>query len=383
MSQIYILYLTALLMDMAVAGLVFAIGRRAAELGATATELGLLGAVWFGAYTALALVTGRISDRVGRRKVAITGCVLAAVIALACAYTTRVSYLLSLTLLFGAGVAGFWPSVIAWLSERASGARLAGRLTRFSVAWNIGLLLGFGIAGELYRHGPRLAFFTSSGVIVVTIALLLLPAREAKDAARPAVAPYHESVPKGRGFRKTAWLANFAVNFALAGTVALFPQLATHLAITADVHGALLALGRGAALVSFVALELLKFWRTRLWPLWVAQLVCVAGIAWVGWADRTWMFAAAFVVTGVVSGYAYQASLLFTLEEISERGKGGGFHEAMVGSGMFLGPILAGWVGSESAMRAPYFFCAAALAFFVVVQVALVAWRRKSARVPV
>jgi MFS family permease len=156
MNQLNLLYLTALLMDMAVAGLVFAIGRRAAELGASATQLGLLGSLWFGAYTALTLVTGRVSDRVGRRQVAVTGCVVAGAFALACAYTTNVGVLLALTVLFGAGVAGFWPSVIAWLSEGAHGARLAGRLTRFSVAWNIGLLLGFGIAGELYRHGLRL-----------------------------------------------------------------------------------------------------------------------------------------------------------------------------------------------------------------------------------
>jgi MFS family permease len=299
---------------------------------------------------------------------------------LACAYTTNVGVLLALTVLFGAGVAGFWPSVIAWLSEGAHGARLAGRLTRFSVAWNIGLLLGFGIAGELYRHGQRLAFFTSTGVIVVIIALLFVPAgveASVSDASGNAAGTAATTPPKGRGFRKTAWLANFAVNFALAGVVALFPQLATHLGISPELHGALLALGRGAALASFVVLELLKFWRTRLWPLWVAQLACVAGVAWIGLAERTWMFALAFAITGAVSGYVYQASLLFTLEEIAERGKGGGFHEAILGSGMFLGPILAGWVGNESAMRAPYFFCAVVLALLVAVQTGLVLWKRR------
>ena len=73
MTQLQILYLVSLLMDMSVAGVVFAIGRRAAELGASAAQLGWLGAVWIGVYAVVALVMGRYSDRVGRRKLAIIG----------------------------------------------------------------------------------------------------------------------------------------------------------------------------------------------------------------------------------------------------------------------------------------------------------------------
>ena len=66
-----------------------------------------------------------------------------------------------------------------------------------------------------------------------------------------------------------------------------------------------------------------------------------------------------------------------TLEEMTEKGKGSGFHEAMVGSGMFFGPVLAGWVGIHDSLRAPYFFCAAVLAALIVLQMALVASRRR------
>ena len=65
MNQLPILYLVSLLMDMSVAAVIFAISRRAAELGASASDLGWLGAVWIGLYAVLALVTGRVSDRVG------------------------------------------------------------------------------------------------------------------------------------------------------------------------------------------------------------------------------------------------------------------------------------------------------------------------------
>src|ERR1022692_2881786 len=131
MSQLQILYLVSLLMDMSVAGVTFAISRRAAELGASASQLGWLGAVWIGVYAMLALVTGRFSERVGRRKLAIIGCLIAAGMALVCSLTTRVGWLLVFSALFGAGLSCFWPSLIAWLGEGLSGHKLAARLTAF------------------------------------------------------------------------------------------------------------------------------------------------------------------------------------------------------------------------------------------------------------
>jgi len=377
MSQLYILYLAALLMDMSVAGVTFAISRRAAELGASASNLGWLGAVWIGVYALLALATGRFSDRVGRRRLAIGGCVVAATMAFMCSLTTRIGLLLVFSGIFGSGLACFWPSMIAWLGEGLSGHKLAARLTVFGVAWNIGLLAGYALTGVLYERGPELAFYVSGGVILCVALLLLLPAHADTDSGLPALDTPLSTVPKGRGFRKTAWLANFATNFALSGTLALFPQLATHLGIGADVHGALLAAGRAAALVAFVALQFLMFWRTRLWPLWVAQLACAASLVWIGLASATWMFAAACIIGGLVSGYAYQASIFFTLEEMTEKGKGSGFHEAVVGSGMFFGPMLAGWVGSNHSLRAPYFFCAGIQTALVMLQMLVVAGRRK------
>jgi MFS family permease len=378
MSQLQILFLAALLMDMSVAGVTFAISRRAAELGARASELGWLGAVWIGVYAMLALVTGRFSDRLGRRRLAVVGCVIAAGMALVCSLTTRVGLLLVFSAIFGGGVACFWPSIIAWLGEGLAGHKLAARLTMFGVAWNIGLLLGFALTGVLFKHGPKLAFYASAGFILLIVVLLLLPTKQTPGGLGSDRDQALTSIPKGRGFRKTAWLANFATNFALAGTGALFPQLATHLGIGADVHGALLAAGRGAALATFVSLQWLMFWRTRLWPLWIAQLGCAASLVWIGLANTTWMFAAAWIIGGVVSGFTYQASIYFTLEEMTEKGKGSGFHEAVVGSGMFFGPMLAGWVGSHHSLRAPYFFCAAAQTALIVAQLLLVRMRRRS-----
>ncbi len=360
--------------DMAVAGVSFAVTRRAAELGATAGELGLLGATWIGTYALCALVAGRVSDRLGRQTVARFGCAVAAVMTMACAFTTHVGVLALLMSVFGAGLAGFWPTAIAWLSEGAGGS-LNARLARFSVAWNLGLNIGFVETGLVFKRWPVAAFFVASGVIASVIGLLSLPARKSNDADSPAVRPYH--VPAGRGFRKTAWLANFALSLTTAGAGSMFPKLATSLDIGADVHGSLSAIGRAAALAMFLLLPTLRFWRTRLWPLWVAQFIAAGSLALIGCANATWVFALAFAISGAVSGYTYQASVFFTMEEMTEKGKGGGLHEAVLGIGMALGPLLAGWVGSHCSLRSPYFFCAGVLVVLIAAQMVLVFVRRR------
>jgi MFS family permease len=128
----------------------------------------------------------------------------------------------------------------------------------------------------------------------------------------------------------------------------------------------------------FLILPHIHFWQTRLWPVWVAQAVSVLAVVCFALASHTWWFALSLFVGGLMLGFNYQASIFFTLEEMSEKAKGSGVHEATLGAGMFFGPLLAGAVGDKLSLRAPYFFCAGFLLFWIVVQMAIVVWRRRS-----
>ena len=379
LKQRHIIYACATLMDFTVAAISFAITRRAAELHATGLELGWLLAMWSLVYAVAVLVTGRWSDRLGRRRIAAGGAGIAALLVLACAFTTNVPLLLVLTGGFGAAISGFWPPLISWLSEGApNSAILSARLCKFSIAWTIGLLSGSAATGFVFQRWPAFAFYIPTGMLALIVVLLALPvAPDTAPAETPGQLP-EVIIQKGRGFRKTGWLANFALTLAFCGVVALFPQLATTRGISSDVHGSLIALSRAGGLVVFLIFPHLRFWRTRLWPLWLAQLAAAAGALAIGRGNATWVFAAGFAVIGFVSGYTYLASIFFTMEELTEKGKGSGFHEAVLGAGMFLGPVAAGWVGEHYSMRAPYYFCAAVLTALVGAQMVLVFWRRQS-----
>ncbi|MCX7886256.1 MAG: MFS transporter [Verrucomicrobiae bacterium] len=375
LNQLHILYAVSLLMDMAVAGLMFAISRRAAELGASAAALGLLGATWQVFYVAASLISGRLSVRVGRRNLAVVATVVTGVIALLCGQTTKVGLLVVLTAMFGFGLGFFWPPVIAWVGDGASGAQLHRRLTWFGIAWNIGLLLGFALTGWVFRRWLQLAFDIPTVALSLIALLLLLPARQHHQPVHNPVSASTAHV--GAGFRRTAWLANFGVRVVVAGVAALFPQLATQLGIPADAHGGLLAVVNATAIVVIVAMELLVFWRTRLWPLWLVQALCALAAATIGLGHSATSFLPAFAVIGLAAGYSYQASIFFTLEEMTEKGKGSGVHEAFLAGGLFVGPLLAGWAGNQFGLRAPYFCCAATLLAIMAAQIAVVILQRR------
>lgn len=378
----HIIYVCSMLMEMSLAGVTFSFPRRAAELHASSNVLGALGAVWIGTYALAAYGNGAIAKRLGRGNIARGGCFLCLLASLAFAYTTNTAGLLALSVVFGIGLAGFWPSVISWLGEDAPDPNtLNSRLASFSISWNLGFLAGYAMTGQLFERSPKTAFFVPAAVFGVIILLLWYSERVAKKT--PAVTPTLQPtatlppVPKGRGFRKNAWLANFALCFCVTGVIAMFPQLATSLNISPAVHGAMLAGHRCAALFAFIALQALPFWRTRLWPLWLAQIVAAFMLAWFFWADANWMFYVAFAVTGAVSSYTYQASIFFSLQETTEKGSGGGLHEAVLGSGMASGSLAAGWVGQHYSLRSPYIFCAGMFVLFVVAQMLIVYWRRR------
>jgi MFS family permease len=177
----------------------------------------------FGCYAAglvpALLLAGGLSDRLGRRRVAIPGIVLSGLASLAFAFAGD-----SLTLLFTARflqgvVSGVVFSVgSAWVGELslASGEGAGGR--RAAVAMTAGFALGPLTSGLLGEFGPAptvLPYLVHTALVAVGLALAL-PLPETVDlvAARRTGGEHHAAVPliqPGDGFRVATVLAPVAV----------------------------------------------------------------------------------------------------------------------------------------------------------------------------
>lgn len=360
-------------MDFTVCGINFAITRRAAELGASALQISLLTGGFFAAYVLGALILGHYAERWNRRRTALAGATVTVLGGVVCALTTNVSVLVGTVGAMGFSWGAFWPPLMAWLSEGANGGALSRRLARFSIAWNLGALLGFGVTGKLFKIHPTLAFTLTIVAGMAIIVLLMIPTRPMPRETLPAD---HQPIPRGRGFRINGWLANFGVTSLIGATTALLPKLATNLDIPADQHGGLLSLSRGMALVGFWALHHLEFWRHRLWPLWLAQTAAAMASVLFVIGTQSWEFAIATAVIGAASGYSYLASIYFTLEETAAKTRGSGFHEAILGSAFFIGPLAAGALADAFSLPVAFVVVSWFVVMLVVTQILVAAKRR-------
>jgi MFS family permease len=87
------------------------------------------------------------------------------------------------------------------------------------------------------------------------------------------------------------------------------------------------------------------------------------------------VFGVAFAVAGMGAGVTYVSSLYYSLEgHAVSRGARAGIHEAVLGSGVFLGPLFGGFVAEIFGLRAPYIM--SALVFVAVAIAVYMGWRQ-------
>jgi len=373
------LYLIAWLTDCALILFVFSVTRVLAEQQASPWTLGTLGAAFFLASALSSTLAGRLSDRVGRKVVAISGAIglVASLLVLLLveggAWRFYVAYACA-----GISVGHVYPPVIALLSQCAGPREASRRFLRFGLAFNLGILFGQVGGGWLYDHlSPTAPLLTATGLAVATVLCLcgvsdrVGVAREgASGETEPEVGPQERA--SARRFIRLAWLANCAGMFSMSTLWFLFPSLAVSLGIPAEEHGMVLGVGRATVMCVYLLMHAVPIWHHRFRFSVAAQLLGLAGMLMVCVGDRSAAMAMGVVLLSVLLGYNYFASLYYNRSGHVEGGKGAAFglNEAFLSMGAGGGSLLGGWAASEMGQRAPFQIAAAVIVVGLCVQVA-------------
>ncbi|EGD54737.1 MFS transporter [Gordonia neofelifaecis] len=126
------------------------------------------------------LVSGRLSDRYGRRPVMIPGLVVAAAGTLALGYSPGIWVALGLTAVAGLGSGLFAPTHQAALGDMLAGRRRGGSaLAAYGMASDLGAVSGpivTGVIADTVGFGP--AFLVTGGVVVLALVMWLVVPRE-------------------------------------------------------------------------------------------------------------------------------------------------------------------------------------------------------------
>jgi len=367
------IHATAFLLDAASFAVAFSLSWHAERAhGAGFEILGYLGAASAFAYAVLTPIAGVWSDRFGAERVyrtALVAYILSLSIPLA---SGSLAALFAMSAAGGAILAFFWPPLWHRLSRLAPGPALGPSVGVFNVAWCLGIVAGPIAAARAYdARGFRAAIVAGAAFAVAGLAILGARFPEPSDPPRPDPIPLADP-RRARTFLAIGRVANFTGYFVVADLARLFPRFASHYSIPVVTAAELVAVIYAAQAVAFVILRFFRRWHYSLGTLVATQGIAAAALAAMPFVRSTGAVAAIFAVAGATAGLAYYSSIYYSLALRVEEGRLSGLHEAILGMGACLGPLLGGWIGAATRLPyVPFAFPAVVLAGTVAVEVAI------------
>ncbi len=375
-TRIFFVYFPALLIDFAFSSVLTNSAFYSSYLSLSSTFLGILVAIVTAFYAFLAIPLGKLSDRIDRTLMLYAGCILISIVSIVIPLCYKKIHLLLIFPLLGVGIALFWPTYEAWLAEREGEGTLLHRVMLFNLFWSIGITMGPTVSGYLYQDdAPFRPFYLACALGLLTLAVVLLSkSSQTRADSEPQQLTQTLFPPPEvrRRYLNIARCANFASYFALAVLRWLAPKLTKEMGIPTVVYGNLmLTLGSFQTLTFlFLGTGYSTRWHYRLSPMVITQVLAILSFVVLWRVQHIFVWFIAFVIIGISVAFSYFGSLYYGLDQHTDKGNKSGWHEAVLGFGSLLGPLICGIAAdSEFGMQSPYLVCAVVLLGAIFVEV--------------
>lgn len=244
-----------------------------------------------------------------------------------------------------------WPMVESFLSGGRSGAALRRATGLFNISWSSALVVAFVAMSPLLESAPLLVILLLGGVHLGCIALLAwfpaFPAEHIHEHHEPHPPVYRSLLSVMRLLLPTSYVLYSALNPYL-------PVAFERLGIDKSMHTVVAAAWLLARVVTMVLFERLSGWHERWWVPIVGGLVLMVGFAATVLSPRLvdpftqegagaalGVAVTGLVLFGVGMGVIYCAAIYYAMEVGSAEVDAGGTHEALIGVGYTLGPVIA------------------------------------------
>jgi predicted MFS family arabinose efflux permease len=245
-----------------------------------------------------------------------------------------------------------WPTLEAMVSEQETTEGLIRRIGVYNQVWAGAAALAYCTGGMLFEVlGRRSIYWLPIGLHGIQLLMLLWLMSRAPAGRRvevelapegsrhPEPAAFHPSFHP-HTFLKLAWLAIPFSYIAINTLLAVIPGLALRLQLSTAESGAFCSIWFFVRLGTFLLLWRWTGWHYRFGWLAGACAGLVVSFATLLLAERLWVLIFAQIIFGLAVGLIYYSSLFYSMDVGDSKGEHGGFHEAAIGSGIFLGPAI-------------------------------------------
>ncbi len=224
----------------------------ASDLGATTVQVGMINAGFMVAAALLSLPLGLVSDRLGRRRLILSGMAISGLTSLLL-LLVRTPLEVGLVYLFsGIGLACFSPSMMSYVGDVSPPPFLGRAYGWYTSSLYLGMAAGPGLGGAIAAGGFRTAFLVSAAVIGAG----LIAGAGRMPAPEPVIRP--GTADPAADFREIAgnrtviacWVATFFSTYAWGALFAFFPLYARNAGISVT-HTGLIFTCQAAANAAF------------------------------------------------------------------------------------------------------------------------------------
>lgn len=237
-----------------------------------------------------------------------------------------------------------WPLVESYTSGGRKGERLRTAIGRFNMTWAAALVIIFWAMAPLVEVRPLVVI---AGVGAVHLLSLILLSWFPRDPAAHA-SEHHEPHPPVYARLLNVSQVLLPMSYLVIGAVQpLLPRLCEHAGVPAAWQTPLASLWLIARLVTFAVMERWHAWHGRWWTpaagaflLIVGAGTAVASALLPAGSTGALGLGAGLVLLGVGAGMIYAVALYYAMEVGQSQVDAGGRHEALIGVGYLVGPVI-------------------------------------------
>jgi MFS family permease len=256
-----------------------------------------------------------------------------------------------------------WAPLEALASHGESRRGLARMVGLYNVVWSSGAAVAFFTGGAVQQFlGSRSLYWLPATIHVLQLVLVHWLERRAREvesasvtaqadaktitAEAPDFALHHVSESTARSFLRMAWLANPFSYVAMNTVIPLIPDLAARFGLSTALAGFVASTWMFARLGAFALLWRWTAWHYRFGWLMASYVVMVASFAALLLVPNLGVLILAQIAFGLAVGLIYYSSLFYSMDVGSEtQGEHGGYHETLIGVGIFVGPAVGTAIG--------------------------------------
>jgi hypothetical protein len=235
------------------------------------------------------------------------------------------------------------------MMKARSSINMPARTGIYNLCWSLANVAGYALAAlAVSRLAASPAIFLIPAAIHLVQFLRVVSHRAKAESATEGVQAADtdhagRDLPERRmrRFMRGGWLANAVLNGLIGAFFALAPRLARQLHMSDAATIFLLSTFMVVRAVSFGVLWKWTGWHYRAGWLYAALAAGPASVAAIFFIPHPLVLAAGLSAFGFSAGLAYSASIYYTHNVGRGQARHGGFHEAILGIGGFLGPLIA------------------------------------------